>query len=171
MSHSRTFRTLPPAALARAVALIRKGYAVEVAAQAAGFSGRALRSHLATRGTDARRLRGGPATLAHRRPCRFCDDPVRPPAEVCAAADCRELAWAALPAAEQAQRVRRAWAPNVAATTRFNAQVGAGRRLDVHVLLPAAAVAQLHEHAARRGVSLSRLIAETLRGAGLIDPT
>ncbi len=155
---------LPPALVERAFALIRRGYATEIAAATVGFTGRALRDHLRHQGLTARTLRGpGVPVLIGRWPCRYCGEPAPEPGGVCASVTCRRWAWEELPEAE-----RRAQVELRRRGDRYSQHVEQGRRVDVHILLDADDAERLREQAALRGQSISSLVAEALADAGLL---
>ncbi len=156
-----------PEQVERAIALIQRGYSVEIAGAAVGLTGKTVRNHLRRRGLSLGTLRPGGAPLLYNRyPCRYCDGPAREPGGVCTSALCRKREWASLSDEERAARVnqRRRAEPDRSAR-----QVGQGRRVDVHILLTPDAAEQLRDQASMRRQSMSSLIAETLADAGIIS--
>jgi len=158
----------PAAAIDRAVALMRRGYSVEVAASTVGLTSRTIRNQLRARGLTTKALRPADVPiLLHRYPCRYCDASALHPNGVCSAAVCRTREWESLSAEERQARIARTRRPSARERT-YAGHVAEGTRVDVHVLLPTEAAEQLREQAAIRQQSISSLVAGALAEVGLI---
>jgi len=158
----------PAAAVDRAVALIHRGYSVEVAASTVGLTSRTIRNQLRARGLTTKALRPADVPiLLHRYPCRYCDASALHPNGVCSAAVCRTREWESLSAEERQARIARTRRPSARERT-YASHVAEGARVDVHILLSAKSADELREQAAIRQQSLSSLVAGALAEVGLI---
>ena len=172
------------AAVDAAIEAIRGGATLEQAAASIGMSGNSLARRLYKRGTSVLALRPPvPAPHPERTrtygECYYCQQPLRQPGGiVCSRRECqyqrkqdRLRADPALLAAENAWK--NAWAAarrRAAGEREIAPRVEGGRQAHVTIHCRPEDRDLLRAHAELRGISVSRLVIETLEDAGLLRP-